>query len=48
MLMPTGGQPNQYSLVIGGVFLTIVPLAILFLSLQRFWRIDLISGGVKG
>lgn len=48
MLMPTGGQPNQYSLVIGGIFLTIVPLAILFLSLQRFWRIDLISGGVKG
>jgi multiple sugar transport system permease protein len=48
MLMPTGGQPNQYSLVIGGVFLTIVPLAILFHSLQRFWRIDLISGGVKG
>jgi multiple sugar transport system permease protein len=47
MLMPTGGQPNQYSLVIGGVFLTILPLAILFLSLQRFWRIDLISGGVK-
>ena len=34
--------------IIGGVFLTIVPLAILFLSLQRFWRIDLISGGVKG
>jgi multiple sugar transport system permease protein len=47
MLMPTGGQPNQYSLVIGGVFLAILPLAILFLSLQRFWRIDLISGGIK-
>ena len=47
MLMPTGGQPNQYSLVIGGVFLAVVPLAILFLSLQRFWRIDLISGGIK-
>lgn len=47
MLMPTGGQPNQYSLVIGGVFLAIVPLAILFLALQRFWRIDLISGGIK-
>jgi multiple sugar transport system permease protein len=47
MLQPTGGQPNQYSLVIGGVFLAIVPLAILFLSLQRFWRIDLISGGIK-
>jgi len=47
MLMPTGGRPNQYSLVIGGVFLAIVPLAILFLSLQRFWRIDLISGSIK-
>jgi multiple sugar transport system permease protein len=47
MIMPTGGQPNEYSLVIGGVFLSIVPLAILFLSLQRFWRLDLISGGVK-
>jgi multiple sugar transport system permease protein len=47
MIMPTGGQPNEYSLVIAGVFLSILPLAILFLSLQRFWRIDLISGGVK-
>ncbi len=47
MLQPTGGQPNQYSLVIAGVFLSILPLAILFLSLQRFWRIDLISGGLK-
>jgi multiple sugar transport system permease protein len=47
MIMPTGGQPNEYSLVIAGVFLSIVPLAILFLSLQRFWRIDLISGGIK-
>jgi multiple sugar transport system permease protein len=47
MLMPTGGQPNQWSLVVGGVFLAIVPLAILFLSLQRFWRIDLISGSIK-
>jgi multiple sugar transport system permease protein len=47
MIQPTGGQPNEYSLVIGGVFLAIVPLAILFLSLQRFWRIDLLSGGIK-
>jgi len=37
----------RWGLVIGGVFLAIVPLAILFLSLQRFWRIDLISGGIK-
>jgi multiple sugar transport system permease protein len=47
MIMPTGGQPNEYSLVVAGVFLSIVPLAALFLSLQRFWRIDLISGGLK-
>jgi ABC-type maltose transport system permease subunit len=26
----------------------LAPLAILFLSFQRFWRIDLISGGIKG
>ena len=47
MIMPTGGQPNQYSLVIAGVLLSILPLAIIFLSLQRFWKIDLLSGGVK-
>ena len=47
MIMPTGGQPNQFSLVIGGVFLSIVPLAAIFLSLQRFWKVDLLSGGVK-
>jgi len=32
---------------VAGVFLSIVPLAALFLSLQQFWRIDLISGGLK-
>lgn len=47
MITPTGGQPSEYSLVVAGVFLSIVPLAALFLSLQRFWRIDLISGGLK-
>lgn len=33
--------------MVAGVFLSIVPLAALFLSLQRFWRIDPISGGLK-
>lgn len=47
MIMPAGGQPNEYSLVVAGVFLSIVLLAALFLSLQRFWRINLISGGLK-
>jgi len=41
------GMRPGLALVIGGVFLAIVPLAILFLSLQRFWRIDLISGSIK-
>lgn len=47
LMIITGGQAAQYSIVIAGVLLSIIPLAILFLSLQRFWRIDLLSGGVK-
>jgi multiple sugar transport system permease protein len=41
-------QPALYSLVIAGAVISIVPLIALFLSLQRYWRIDLISGGLKG
>jgi multiple sugar transport system permease protein len=41
-------QPALYSLVITGVLLSIIPLIALFLTLQRYWRIDLISGGLKG
>jgi multiple sugar transport system permease protein len=40
--------PALYSLVITGSLLSILPLVALFLSLQRYWRIDLISGAVKG
>ncbi len=47
LLIITGGQAAQYSIVIAGVLVSIVPLAILFLSLQRYWRVDLLSGGVK-
>jgi multiple sugar transport system permease protein len=39
--------PALYSLVILGSLLSIVPLIILFLSLQRYWRVDLTSGAVK-
>ena len=46
LLIITGGQAAQYSIVIVGVLLSIVPLAVLFLSLQRYWRVDLLSGGV--
>jgi multiple sugar transport system permease protein len=47
LMIITGGQAAQYSIVIAGVLVSIVPLAVLFLSLQRYWKIDLISGGVK-
>ena len=47
LMIITGGQAAQYSIVIAGVLVSIVPLAILFLSLPRYWKIDLISGGVK-
>ena len=40
--------PALYSLVIIGVLVSIVPLIALFLTLQRYWRLDLVSGSVKG
>jgi len=39
--------PALYSLVITGALLSIVPLVVLFLVLQRFWRVDLSAGAVK-
>jgi len=39
--------PALYSLVITGSLLSIIPLVALFLSLQRYWRIDLLSGSTK-
>jgi multiple sugar transport system permease protein len=41
-------QPALYSQVIAGALISIIPLIALFLTLQRYWRIDLISGGLKG
>ncbi len=39
--------PALYSLVITGALLSIVPLVVLFLVLQRFWKVDLGAGAVK-
>ncbi|WP_395245587.1 carbohydrate ABC transporter permease [Agromyces sp. MMS24-K17] len=39
--------PAMYTLVITGALLSIVPLIILFLVLQRYWRVDLAAGAVK-
>ena len=41
-----GAQPI-YNLVITGSLLTILPLVVAFLFLQRFWQSDLSAGGVK-
>ena len=40
-------QPALYTLAIVGTMLSIVPLVILFLTLQRYWRTDIASGAVK-
>jgi multiple sugar transport system permease protein len=48
MLNRGNTTPALYTLVITGVLLSIVPLVALFLSLQRYWRVDLFSGAVKG
>jgi multiple sugar transport system permease protein len=39
--------PALYSLVVTGSLLSIVPLIIAFLALQRYWRADIASGAVK-
>jgi multiple sugar transport system permease protein len=40
--------PALYSVVIVGVLVSVLPLIALFLTLQRYWRLDLVSGSVKG
>ena len=47
LLNQGASQPALYTLVVTGSLLSILPLAALFLSLQRYWRIDLLSGAVK-
>jgi len=42
------GQPALYSLAIMGALLSIIPLVALMLFLQRYWKLDLISGSLKG
>jgi multiple sugar transport system permease protein len=39
--------PSLYSLVVTGSLLSIIPLMVLFLALQRYWRTDIASGAVK-
>lgn len=48
MLNQGNTTPALYTLVLTGSLLSIVPLVALFLSLQRYWRVDLLTGAVKG
>jgi multiple sugar transport system permease protein len=40
-------QPALYTLAIVGSLVSVLPLIALFLLLQRYWRLDLLSGAVK-
>ncbi|WP_239516882.1 MULTISPECIES: carbohydrate ABC transporter permease [unclassified Streptomyces] len=40
-------NPELYSLAITGSLVTVIPLAIAFIGLQRFWRSGLSAGAVK-
>lgn len=48
LLSKGSGTPALYSVAITGAAVSIIPLVALVLSLQRYWRLDLISGGIKG
>ena len=43
-----GGAQALFSTVITGSFVTVIPLIIAFLFLQRYWQTGLASGSVKG
>nr|WP_217508191.1 carbohydrate ABC transporter permease [Curtobacterium albidum] len=42
------GDSDLYPLVITGSAVSVIPLIMLVLALQRFWRADLLAGGLKG
>jgi multiple sugar transport system permease protein len=47
LLEQGSNTPALYTLVITGAFLAVLPLIGLFLVIQRFWSLDLLSGAVK-
>ncbi|WOF24235.1 carbohydrate ABC transporter permease [Microbacterium betulae] len=48
LLSKGSGTPSLYSLAVIGAAVSIIPLIIMMLVLQRYWRLDLVSGGLKG
>ncbi|MEV0895479.1 carbohydrate ABC transporter permease [Actinoplanes sp. NPDC049802] len=47
LLNQGANQPAMYTAVVTGAFVSIIPLIALFLTLQRYWQVDLAAGGVK-
>ena len=48
LLSQGSGTPSLYSLAIIGAAVSILSLIVMMLVLQRYWRLDLVSGGLKG
>jgi len=47
LLNQGASTPALYTLVITGALLSVIPLVLIFLVLQRYWRVDLAAGAVK-
>jgi multiple sugar transport system permease protein len=47
LLRHGAAEASLYTLVITGTLLSILPVVALFLALQRYWRIDLVTGSIK-
>jgi multiple sugar transport system permease protein len=47
LLNQGANQPSMYTAVVTGALVSIIPLIALFLTLQRYWQVDLAAGGVK-
>lgn len=47
LLNQGASQPAMYTSVVTGALLSIIPLIALFLTLQRYWQVDLAAGAVK-
>jgi multiple sugar transport system permease protein len=47
LLRHGAAEASLYSLVITGTLLSVLPVIALFLSLQRYWRLDLVTGALK-
>ncbi|AGL20010.1 carbohydrate ABC transporter permease [Actinoplanes sp. N902-109] len=47
LLNQGASQPSMYTSVVTGALLSVLPLIVLFLALQRYWQVDLAAGAVK-